>query len=80
MNGAMIPLGQLTKVQVSKGTPGIRTENALLSAYIYVDTRDGDLGGYVAQAKQAVAEKVKFPPGYYITWSGQFENMERAIR
>ena len=79
MNGAMVPLGQLAKVQVSKGTPGIRTENALLSAYIYVDTRDGDLGGYVARAKRAVAEKVKFPPGYYITWSGQFENMERAI-
>ncbi len=79
MNGAMVPLGQLAKVQVSKGTPGIRTENALLSAYIYVDTRDGDLGGYVARAKRAVAEQVKFPPGYYITWSGQFENMERAI-
>ena len=79
MGGAMVPLGQLAKVEVAKGTPGIRTENALLSAYIYVDTRDGDLGGYVARAKKAVAEKVTFPSGYYITWSGQFENMERAI-
>jgi len=79
MGGAMVPLGQLAKVEVAKGTPGIRTENALLSAYIYVDTRDGDLGGYVARAKKAVAEKVTFPAGYYITWSGQFENMERAI-
>ena len=79
MEGAMIPLGQLAKVEVAKGTPGIRTENALLSAYIFVDIRDRDIGGYVADAKKAVAEKVKFPPGYYATWSGQFESMERAI-
>ncbi|MBI5920672.1 MAG: efflux RND transporter permease subunit [Betaproteobacteria bacterium] len=76
---AMIPLGQVAKVEVAKGTPGIRTENALLSAYIYVDIRDRDIGGYVADAKKAVAEQVKFPPGYYIAWSGQFEYMERAI-
>ena len=79
MDGAMVPLGQLAKVEVAKGTPGIRTENALLSAYIFVDIRDRDIGGYVADAKKAVAEKVKFPPGYYATWSGQFESMERAI-
>jgi Cu(I)/Ag(I) efflux system membrane protein CusA/SilA len=79
MDGAMIPLGQVAKVEVAKGAPGIRTENALLSAYIYVDIRDRDIGGYVADAKKAVADKVKFPPGYYITWSGQFEYMERAI-
>ena len=79
MDGAMIPLGQLAKVVVAKGAPGIRTENALLSAYIYVDIRDRDIGGYVADAKKAVAAQVKFPPGYYVTWSGQFEYMERAI-
>lgn len=79
MDGAMIPLGQLAKVEVAKGTPGIRTENALLSAYIFVDIRERDIGGYVADAKKAVAAKVKFPPGYYATWSGQFESMERAI-
>ncbi|MBK9989128.1 MAG: efflux RND transporter permease subunit [Betaproteobacteria bacterium] len=79
MDGAMIPLGQLAKVVVAKGAPGIRTENALLSAYIFVDIRDRDIGGYVADAKKAVAEQVKFPPGYYVTWSGQFEYMERAI-
>jgi len=79
MDGAMIPLGQLAKIEVAKGTPGIRTENALLSAYIFVDIRERDIGGYVADAKKAVAEKVKFPPGYYATWSGQFESMERAI-
>ena len=79
MEGAMIPLGQLAKVVVAKGAPSIRTENALLSAYIYVDIRDRDIGSYVADAKKAVAEQVKFPPGYYVTWSGQFEYMERAI-
>jgi Cu(I)/Ag(I) efflux system membrane protein CusA/SilA len=78
MDGAMIPLGQLAKVQVVKGSPGIRTENALLSAYIYVDIRDRDIGGYVADARKAVDAKVAFPPGYYVAWSGQFEYMERA--
>jgi len=79
MGGAMVPLGQLARIEVAKGSPGIRTENALLSAYIYVDIRDRDIGRYVADAKKAVASQVKFPPGYYITWSGQFEFMERAI-
>ena len=78
MEGAMIPLGQLARVEVVKGAPAIRTENALLSAYIFVDIRDRDIGSYVAEARQAVADKVKFPPGYYATWSGQFEYMERA--
>jgi Cu(I)/Ag(I) efflux system membrane protein CusA/SilA len=78
MSGAMLPLGQLAKVRLVKGPPNIRTENALLAAYIYVDIRDRDIGGYVAEAQKAVRDKVKFPPGYYITWSGQFEYMERA--
>jgi Cu(I)/Ag(I) efflux system membrane protein CusA/SilA len=79
MGGAMVPLGQLAKVVVARGAPGIRTENALLSAYIFVDIRGRDIGSYVADARKAVAEQVRFPAGYYITWSGQFEYMERAI-
>src|SRR6266508_4893656 len=63
---------------MDRGSGGIRTENALLSAYIYVDIRDRDIGSYVADARKAVTDQVKFPPGYYITWSGQFEYMERA--
>jgi len=78
MEGAQIPLGQLAKISLSKGAPAIRTENALLSAYIFVDIRDRDIGSYVADARKAVAAQVKFPPGYYATWSGQFEYMERA--
>jgi copper/silver efflux system protein len=79
MGGAMIPLGQLAKISIAKGTPGIRTENALLSAYIYVDIRDRDIGSYVADARKAVTEQVQFPAGYYVAWSGQFEYMQRAI-
>ncbi|MDT3668890.1 MAG: CusA/CzcA family heavy metal efflux RND transporter [Aromatoleum sp.] len=73
-----IPLGQLADVRLARGSPGIRTENALLAAYVYVDTREADLGAFVRRAQQAVAEQVEFPPGYYATWSGQFEYMERA--
>ncbi|BCK87839.1 cation efflux system protein CusA [Sideroxyarcus emersonii] len=76
--GAMIPLGQVARIGISKGAAAIRTENALLSAYIYVDIRERDIGSYVAEARRAVAAQVKFPPGYYATWSGQFEYMERA--
>jgi len=79
VDGAQVPLGQLAKVRLSKGPAGIRTENALLSAYIYVDIRDRDIGSYVADARRAVNETVKMPPGYFVTWSGQFEYMERAI-
>ena len=75
---AMVPLGQLARIEIARGAPAIRTENALLSAYIYVDIRDRDIGGYVRDAQKAVREQVKFPPGYYATWSGQFEYMERA--
>jgi len=78
MDGAQIPLGQLATVSISRGAPSIRTENALLSAYIFVDIRDRDIGSYVADARKAVSDQVKFPPGVYATWSGQFEYMERA--
>ena len=76
--GVMIPLGQLAKLSLNKGPPVIRTENAQLSVYIYVDMRGRDIESYVRDAKQAVQQAVKFPAGYYIAWSGQFEYMERA--
>ena len=76
---AMIPLGQVARARIVQGPPVIRTENALLSAYIFVDMRGRDIGGYVADARRAVADNVSFPPGMYVTWSGQFEYMERAI-
>ncbi|SCM75914.1 copper/silver efflux system, membrane component [uncultured Pleomorphomonas sp.] len=76
--GGAIPLGQLADVSLARGPATIRTENALLSAYIFVDIRDRDIGSYVTDARAAVDAQVKMPPGYYVTWSGQFEYMERA--
>ena len=77
-DGGTIPLGQVANVALSKGPASIRTENAQLAVYVYVDFRDRDIGGYVADAQRAVAEQVRFPPGYYVTWSGQFEYLQRA--
>jgi Cu(I)/Ag(I) efflux system membrane protein CusA/SilA len=74
----MIPLGQVADVKPNQGPTTIRTENAQLAVYVFVDFRDRDLGGYVADARRAVQEKVKFPPGSYAIWSGQFEFLERA--
>src|SRR5262252_9463438 len=77
-NGASVPLGQVASVRIVQGPASIRTENAQLAAYIYVDARDRDLAGFVADAKQAVAANVTFPPGYFALWSGQFEYYARA--
>jgi Cu(I)/Ag(I) efflux system membrane protein CusA/SilA len=77
-SGGAIPLGQVANVSLTKGPSTIRTENALLSTYIFVDIRGRDIGGYVADARKAVEDSVKMPPGYYVQWSGQFEYMERA--
>ena len=77
-DGGTVPLGQVAQLTLAQGPASIRTENAQLAVYIYVDLRDRDLGGYVADAKKAVTAQVKFPPGYYVTWSGQFKYLERA--
>jgi len=77
-NGASIPLGQVAKISLVRGPASIRTENAQLAAYIFVDARERDLGSYVADAKHAVAAAVIFPPGYIAVWSGQYEYYERA--
>ena len=77
-NGGTVPLGEVASVKLARGPTTIRTENGQLVVYIFVDIRDRDLGGYVAEAQKAVAASVQFPPGYYVTWSGQFEYLERA--
>uniref|UniRef100_E6VKG8 Heavy metal efflux pump, CzcA family n=1 Tax=Rhodopseudomonas palustris (strain DX-1) TaxID=652103 RepID=E6VKG8_RHOPX len=76
--GGAVPLGEVATVKPARGPTAIRTENGQLATYIYVDIRDRDLGGYVADAKQAVQAGVSFPPGTYVTWSGQYEYLERA--
>jgi Cu(I)/Ag(I) efflux system membrane protein CusA/SilA len=75
---AMVPLGQLAAIRVTQGPPSIRTENAELVAYLYVDMHGRDIGGFVAEADRAVRDQVKLPPGYRIQWSGQYEYLERA--
>ena len=76
--GGAVPLGEVATVEPARGPTSIRTENGQLATYIYVDIRDRDLGGYVADAKRAVEASIQFPPGYYVVWSGQYEYMERA--
>ncbi|RUW60701.1 CusA/CzcA family heavy metal efflux RND transporter [Mesorhizobium sp. M7A.F.Ca.US.008.03.1.1] len=73
-----VPLGEVAKVELTRGATSIRTENGQLATYIFVDINGRDLGGYVADAQRAVAESVKLPPGYSVAWSGQFEYLERA--
>src|SRR5260370_7619973 len=73
-----IPLGQVVSIQINQGPPSIRTENAQLVDYIYVDMQGRDLGGYVADAQRAVRDQVKFSPGYHIECSGQFDYLEPA--
>jgi Cu(I)/Ag(I) efflux system membrane protein CusA/SilA len=77
-DGGTVPLRQVAKVSLAQGPSSIRTENAQLATYIYVDIRDRDIGSYVADSQRAVAAQVTFPPGYYAIWSGQFEYLERA--
>ncbi|MBN9087969.1 MAG: efflux RND transporter permease subunit [Reyranella sp.] len=78
MRGTLLPLGQVADVHLTQGPTTIRTEDARLAVYVFVDFRDRDLGGFVADAQHAVQEKVKFPPGTYAVWSGQFEYLQRA--
>jgi copper/silver efflux system protein len=78
MGGPAVPLGQVASVQPTQGPPMIRTENAQLVNYIYVDMHDRDIGGYVADARRALEQKVNIPSGYRLDWSGQFEYLARA--
>ncbi|MCH7765056.1 MAG: efflux RND transporter permease subunit, partial [Acidobacteria bacterium] len=76
--GAQIPLSQLARMRMTMGPPAIKSENAELVGYVFVDVTGRDLGGYVKEAQQVVQEKVQMPPGYHLLWSGQYEYMQRA--
>jgi Cu(I)/Ag(I) efflux system membrane protein CusA/SilA len=76
--GPQIPLSAVADVSVETGPGVIRTEDARLNGWIYVDVAGDDLGGYVERARQAVRERVDLPAGYSIGWSGQYEYMQRA--
>ncbi len=77
--GGAVPLGEVARVEQTRGPNAIRTENGQLAVYIYVDMQGRDIGGYVADAQKAVGANVKLPAGTYLQWSGQFEYMQRAI-
>ncbi|MCL4461208.1 MAG: CusA/CzcA family heavy metal efflux RND transporter [Nitrospirae bacterium] len=76
--GGQIPLSRLASLSIEDGPTMIKTENARLTGWIYIDTKGGDLGGYVDQARKAIARSVKLPPGTTLTWSGQYQSIERA--
>ncbi|MDQ6963218.1 MAG: CusA/CzcA family heavy metal efflux RND transporter [Mariprofundaceae bacterium] len=76
--GAQIPLSLVSDLKLRRGPPVVKTENATPNAWIYVDIKTSDIGGYVAQAKKQVEANVNIPAGYSLVWSGQFEYMERA--
>jgi Cu(I)/Ag(I) efflux system membrane protein CusA/SilA len=78
--GATTTLGAVADLVVTDGPPQLRSENARLNGWVYVDISGRDLGRYVAQAQKLVSQRVKLPPGYTITWSGQFEYLERAAK
>lgn len=77
--GARIPLGEVAEIRIEDGPGLIKTENARLNGWIYIDIEGRDLGSYVQQAQREVTQKVLLPPGYSISWSGQYEFMVRAI-
>ena len=76
--GARIALADVADVRVVDGPPVIKSENARLNGWIYVDISGRDLGSYVAEAQRVVAEQVELPTGYSLAWSGQYEYMVRA--
>ncbi|WP_186192258.1 efflux RND transporter permease subunit [Burkholderia gladioli] len=75
---AQLRLGDVARLSIADGPPMIRSENARLAGYVYIDIRDTDLRSAVLAMQRAVARQVRLPPGYSIAWSGQFEYLERA--
>ncbi len=78
MNGAQVPLSLVTKLKVSTGAPEINSEGGLLRSIVFLNVRGRDMGGFVGEAKTVLEKNLKLPPGYYVAWSGQWENQIRA--
>ncbi len=78
--GAQIPLALVAEINYTRGPPVIKSEDARPNAWIYVDISTSDIGGFVTKAKEVVNQQVDIPAGYTLTWSGQFEYMERAAK
>ena len=78
--GRQVPLSQLAEVKVASGPAMIRDEDGLLTGYVYIDIAGRDIRSYIRDADRVLRDKVKLPPGFAVTWSGQFEAMERVNR
>ncbi|WP_027330107.1 efflux RND transporter permease subunit [Marinimicrobium agarilyticum] len=77
-DGEHVPLGAVADVYVENGPPAIKSENARLNGWVFVDIEGRDLGSYVADAQQTVSEQLELPAGYSLRWAGQYEYLERA--
>ncbi|NVN92814.1 MAG: efflux RND transporter permease subunit, partial [Desulfuromonadales bacterium] len=73
-----VPLSQVTRLKISGGAPEINSEGGLLRSLVFLNVRGRDMGGFVNEAKQTLEKNLKLPPGYYLVWSGQWENQIRA--
>ncbi len=78
MEGAQVPLSLVTTMKISTGAPEINSEGGLLRSLVYLNVRGRDMGSFVTEAKQVLEQKLKLPAGYYVAWSGQWENQIRA--
>jgi copper/silver efflux system protein len=78
MAGVQVPMKEIAEIRLTYGPSMIRDENGRLAGYVYVDIADRDLGSFVEEAKLVVRDHIKMPPGYTLTWSGQYENMQRV--
>jgi Cu(I)/Ag(I) efflux system membrane protein CusA/SilA len=78
MEGVQVPMKEVADIKLTYGPSMIRDENGRLAGYVYVDIADRDVGSYVEEAKQVVKKHIKMPAGYTLTWSGQYENMQRV--
>lgn len=78
MGGSQVPLSLVTRLKVSTGAPEINSEGGLLRSIVFLNVRGRDMGGFVNEAKQVLEKQLKLPPGYYVAWSGQWENQVRA--
>ena len=77
-SGATIPLSEIADINITASPDMIRSENARLSEWVYINLADRDLGSYVKQAQQVINKHLNLPPGYSLSWSGQYEYLERA--
>jgi heavy metal efflux system protein len=78
-NGYNMPLNQLADIQVTQGPVQVSRENGLRRIGIEINIHNRDIGTFVAEAREAIRNQVKLPPGYFTTWGGQFENQQRAM-